>query len=111
MTADSNLRLSKLRLFTAQKINQNSTISNVSSRVQSRSQSQYQRETLKEISEKQERYLVTNYVRKIEQSESKVLLREMENERRIQTSKNSRVKCLVEQRNKQEVDKMDKVEQ
>ena len=76
------------------------TMSNVSSRVQSRSHSQHPRDTIREISEKQERELVTNYMRKIEQSESRVLMKEIDNERRIQTSKNSRVKCLVEQRNR-----------
>jgi adenylate kinase len=75
-------------------------MSNVSSRVQNRSHSQHQRDTIREISEKQERELVTNYMRKIEQSESRVLMKEIDNERRIQTSKNSRVKCLVEQRNR-----------
>ena len=36
---------------------------------------------------------------------------DLNKEKRMQTSKNSRVKCFVEQRNKKEVDKMDKTEQ
>lgn len=42
---------------------------------------------------------MTKYLNKIEKSESRVLLKELDNEKRIMTSKKSRVKCLVEQRN------------
>jgi len=65
---------------------------------------------MKEVSERHEKELVTKYIKKIERSESRVLEKEVENERRIHTSKNSRAKCFVEQRNKMEVDKMDTVE-
>ena len=37
-------------------------------------------------------------------------MKEVQNYKRNQTSKSSRVKCLVDQRNKKEVEQMDKVE-
>lgn len=104
---DSSLRLRKLGMMTSQS---KRLSRNESSRALSTSNSQHHRDLLWKVNQDREVNLVTKYLNKIERSESRVLLKELDNEKRIMTSKKSRVKCLVEQRNEKQVERMLKAE-
>ena len=105
---DSKTRLTRLGVLTANNQRGTARIRNTS-RISSSSQTN-RNSCLKKKHEEKENHLVTNYLQKIENSESRILGKELQQEKRVIDSKKNKVKCFVEERNRKENEKMETVD-
>lgn len=97
---DSNMRLSKIAPNTSEGRRMHRSSRSSVGRAISISQSSSRVNVIKEAQTEEEKYKITNYLNKIERSESKIILKQIENDKRRELSLKKKVKCLIGQRKK-----------